>query len=319
MISYDYSTQMQHEQYQLIRAFLIEQFLRLNIHCVLIIDAAILRRRNIKPEIVNALERRRVVKVRVAPEYLTEDFFPWLVELDLTQSDDVQILDESVKLALHEIKPQNIKRGEGRLISGWLASNASTDKIALHFGKSALQKNDGKNVLLRYYDPAVAPFLWNVLDSWQQRRLLGPVTHWFSIDGDGQIIKRTGVEQQGCYLSYSVSISPESWKDIKYIAIVNAILCEYRLTCTNASRFDELTVMIKILPALKRAGEYSFQCKDDLVAFGMHALTVSPEFYLHPHISQLLVSHRAKKNTSYLNAVASVSESDWENIRLGKN
>lgn len=318
-ISYNYSTQMQHEQHQSIKVYLIQQFLRLNIHCTLMVDAAILRRRNMKPEIVNVLERLKMVKVPVAPDYLTDDFFPWLIPLNLGLPDDVQILDESVRLALHEINPQKIKRGEGRLISGWLASNSSIDKIALHLGKSALQCNDGKNILLRYYDPAVAPLLWNVLDNWQQRRLLGPVTNWFSIDGDGQIIKRATIGQQVLQLSHSISLSPEEWESIKMIAIVNAILCEYRLTHINKSRLDELTVMKNVLPALRRAGEYSFQSKGDLIAYGMHALTISPEFDRHPHISRLLVSQRSKKNASYLNAVASVSESDWEKIRLGKN
>jgi len=283
------------------------------------IDAAILRRRNMKPEIIDVLESRDVIKVPVAPEYLTDDFFPWLIPLDLSLRSDVQILEESLNLAFHEIKPQKIKRGEGRLISGWLASNTSLEKMALHLGKSALQDNDGKNILLRYYDPAVAPLLWNILDSWQQRRLLGPVTNWYSIDGDGQIIKRAGLEQQVIRLSHTVSLSPQNWQDIKLIAIVNAILCEYRLAYTDSSRVSELTIMTTVLPALRRARDYSFQSKDDLVAYGMHALTVSPEFDRHPYISRILASQRSKQNTSYLSAIASLSEIDWENIRSGSN
>lgn len=317
-VSYDYSSQAQQEQHQSIKAQLSHHFLRLNVRCILMIDAAILRRRNNKPELIDALEIRVVNKAPVAQQYLTDEFFPWLVPLDLSLPEDAQLFDDSISLALDEIEPQLIKKGSGRLISGWLASNATPEEAAFHIGKSAQQSNNEKDILLRYYDPAVAPLLWNILDSWQQQRLLGPVTSWYSICGDGKLIKRIGLEQQTFQMSHSVSLSPESWRDIGLIAVINSILCDYRLNNINVSRLDELSVFRAIMPALKRARDYPFKTKDDLIAYGMHALTISPDFDRHPDISRLLEFQRSKPNACYLDAIATISETHWENIRAGE-
>lgn len=317
-ISYDYSSQAQQEQHQSIKAQLLDHFLRLNVRCILVIDAAILRRRNNKPELLDALESREIIKAPIAQQYLTDEFFPWLVPLDLSLPEDAQLFDESINLALNEIEPQQIKKGSGRLISGWLASNGSPEETALHIGESALQSNNEKDILLRYYDPAVAPLLWDILDSWQQQRLLGPVTSWYSVGGDGQLIRRAGLEQQTFQMSYSVSLSPEVWRDIGLIGVINSILCDYRLNNANAPRLDELSVFQTIMPALKRARDYPFKSKDDLMTYGMHALTISPDFDRHPDISRLLEFQRSMENSSYLNAISTVSDMHWENIRTGE-
>lgn len=317
-VSYDYSSQAQQEQHQSIKEQLSHHFLRLNVRCILMIDAAILRRRNNKPELIDALENRGVIKVPVAQQYLTDEFFPWLVPLDLSLPEDAQLFDESISQALNEIEPQQIKKGSGRLISGWLASNVTPEETAIHIGKSALQSNNGKDILLRYYDPAVAPLLWNILDSWQRQRMLGPVTSWYSVDGDGQLIKRAGLMQQTFQMSHSVSLCPESWGDIGLIAVINSILRDYRLNNTNAPRLDELSVFQTIMPALKRARDYPFKNKDDLIAYGMHALTISPDFDRHPDISRLLEFQRSKEDASYLDAISTVSDMHWENIRTSE-
>jgi len=316
-ISYDYSSQAQQEQHQSIKAQLFHHFLRLDVRCILMIDATILRCRNNKPELIDALESRGVIKIPVAPQYLTDEFFPWLISLDLSLPEDVLILDESLRLALNEIEPRQIKNGSGRLISGWLASHTSPEETALHIGKSALQSNNEKDILLRYYDPAVTPLLWEILDSWQKQRLMGPMACWFSVDGDGQLIKRTGLEQQTFQMSHSISLSPECWRDIKLITAINSILCDYRQENINKLRLRELSVLKKVLPALKRASDYSFRKKNDLTAYGMHALTISPDFDLHPDISRRLEIECSKQDPSYLDAIAAVSETLWEKIRTG--
>lgn len=315
-ISYNYSLQKRLEQHQLIKEQLLHHFLRLGIRCILMIDVAVLRRRN-KSEFFDTLNVQSLIKVPVAPQYLTDEFFPCLISLDLSLPGDVQIFDESISQALSEIEPQQIKNGSGRLISGWLASNASAEETALHIGKSALQSNNEKDILLRYYDPAVALLLWGILDSWQKQRLMGPVTGWLTVDGDGQLIKRTGLEQQTVQMSYSISLSPECWRDIKLITAINSILCDYRQENINELRLGELSVLQKVLPALKRASNYSFWKKSDLTAYGMHALTISSDFDLHPDILRRLKIECSKQEPSYLDAIAPVSETLWEKIRTG--
>lgn len=316
-ISYNYSPEALIIQFQLIKSQLHYDFSKLNTHCLLIIDAALLRRRNNEPSLLTELKKREVIKVPVAPKYLTNEFSPWLIPLNLSLEEDAKIFNESINLALQEIDPEYIRQGKGRLISGWFASHDSPQATALHLGKSAIQAQKNKDVLLRYYDPAVAMLLCTVLDNWQKQRLLGPVIRWSSVDGDGQLSTRTGMEQQSFRLSHSISLSPDNWRDIELITITNFVLREYRLANINSARQSETQVFQTILPALRRAAEYRFQNRDDLIAFATHALTVSPEFDRHPEISRRLAFRDANQKISYREAIATVTETHWENIRTG--
>lgn len=314
-VTYDYSSLASKNQFKTIEAELLQKFSQLNTCCLLLIDAALLRRQNNEISLITALEKRDKTKIQTSPNYLTEDFSPWLVSLDLSVNEDIEIFELSIIQALEEIKPESIKRGKGRLVCGWLASHATTQITAFHLGKSATQINNDKNILLRYYDPAVATLLWSMLDNWQQQRILGPVTHWYSLDGDGQLYKRTGQEQQIVRLSYSISLNPENWRNIELITIINFILCNYRQTNQNTQRLKETYIFQIILPALRRATALSFNDREDLVAFGTHALNVSPEFDRHPLISRLLEIELSKQKPCYRQAVAALSETDWDQIR----
>lgn len=316
MVNYDYSSQAFQKQHQLIMDQLHRDYLCLNTHCILIIDSALLRQQNNEPPLITAIKNMEKIIVPVAPDYLTDEFCPWLIPLDLLLPESLKILEESINQALYEIEPERIKKGNGRLISGWIASNASPEETALHLGKNAIQKNNNKKTLLRYYDPAVATLLWSILDSWQQQRLLGPVINWYSIDGDGQLIKRKGLEQQLLQMSHSISLSPDNWRHIEIITIINFVLREYRLNNMKSTRLSEAQVFKTVLPALTRALDYPFQNRDDLIAYGMHALTVSPEFDLHSDISRLLKFQRVNKFPSYREAISTVSETHWEKIHL---
>ncbi|WP_148873217.1 DUF4123 domain-containing protein, partial [Serratia marcescens] len=219
LIEYDYSSQAAERQYDLIRKELLHRFLNKNNTSVLMIDAALLRKRSDEQDFIAQINQRQIFKVPVASQYLTEEFYPWLVALDLSSSEDLNLFDKSIELALSEIELHKIKSGNGRLICGWLSIYDDLENACTHLGKTALQRNEDKDILLRYYDPAVATLLWTLLDDWQQQRLLGPVANWYSIDGDGQLNQRSVLLQQYAQLSFSLSLSPELWQDIDMILI----------------------------------------------------------------------------------------------------
>jgi hypothetical protein len=258
-VNYNYSPQAAIEQSKKIKHQLYQYFSRSDNRIILMLDAALLRHRRDIHDFISAINQRSVKKVPVAPEYLTEEFFPWLLELDLSLEDDAILLDKSIDIALNEIEPRKIKSGNGRLISGWLSSHSPVDITAQHMANTALQNNNDARILLRYYDPGVAILLWEVIDSWQRQRILGPITAWFSVDGDGELIHRKGLVQQYKQLSYSLSLSPDTWKEIDLIRIVNLILREYRFDHADKPRFSEVQAFHTALPALKRAVNYAFK------------------------------------------------------------
>lgn len=316
-IDYDYSSLASQSQYKVIREELRQRFSSKDNKCVLMVDAALLRQRTDEQEFISELDRRQVLRVPVASQYLTDEFFPWLVALDLSSFEDIDLFDKSIKLALNEIEPQKIQNGCGRLICGWLSIYGALEDASIHLGKTALQRKKDKDILIRYYDPAVATLFWKVLDDWQRQRLLGTITNWYSIDGDGQLTHRSGLVQQYAQLSFSLSLSPESWQNIDMIVIVNLILREYRKDNIDKTRLSEVQVFDAVLPALRRAQQYMFKNKEDLVTYGLHALNVSPDFDCHPEISRLLTMQRAQPDRSYRDAISSVSSKQWAHIQAG--
>ncbi|MDX6018865.1 DUF4123 domain-containing protein [Scandinavium sp. V105_16] len=316
-IDYDYSYLASQSQCEDIREELLQRFVNKNNKCVLMIDAALLRQRTDEQELISILSLRQVVRVPVAPQYLTEEFFPWLIELDLSSGEDMVIFEKSIQIALNEIEPQKIKSGFGRLICGWLSIYGGLEDASIHLGKTALQRRKDKDILLRYYDPAVITLCWKILDDWQRQRLLGTITDWYSIDGDGQLTHRSGLVQQYAQLTFSLSFSPETWQDIDMIAIVNLILREYRRDNISKTRLSEGQVFKTVLPALKRAWKYMFKNKMDLVDYGLHALNFSPAFDCHPEIIRLLETQCSQPGRSFRDAISSVSPKQWASIRAG--
>lgn len=283
--------------------------------CILMIDAAIVRFRQQEQSLYAPLLAREFIRVPVAPRYLSAEFEPRLIPLDLSIADDVLLLEMSAELACNEIHPQRINQGYGRLICGWLSCSTSPEALALHLAKCALQERAGQDTLLRFYDPAVALPLWSLLDNWQQQRLFGPLAAWFSIDGDGQWIQRKGAEQQNIRLSYSLSLSDDNWRDIQFIGIVNRIMCQYRHSHINESRFSERQVFNRIIPALRRAWAFPFHQPQDLALYGTHALTISPVFDRHIYLLQALQKGPMECNKTYRERVAILSEQQWQRIK----
>lgn len=135
------------------------------------IDTAIIRLRNKDSSFYDKIKSRDVVRVPVATRYLSAEFEPCLVSLDLSLPADCNILHESIMQALKEIEPNEILLGKGRMICGWLTCAENIINLAAYLGKVAIQQCDGKDVLLRYYDPAIIISFLHP-DDWQQRRLL---------------------------------------------------------------------------------------------------------------------------------------------------
>lgn len=214
----------------------------------------------------------------VANRYLTSEFEPCLVSLDLSLPEDCKILHESIMQALKEIEPNEILLGKGRMICGWLTCEDGIINLAAYTGKVAIQQRDGKDVLLRYYDPAVMISLFSILDDWQQRRLLGPVEVWSFIDGDGQFINKINQSDNQLRLSYTLSLSAGNWRDINFVGIKNRIICNYRLAHLSNERFSESTVFKLLQQSLKRAEMCTFYDEEDLIKWGSMQLMLLRSF-----------------------------------------
>ncbi len=315
LITYDYSLQAMQNQGDYIGEEIFNRFRTLNRNCILMIDAAIIRLRNQDSSFYNKIIDRGVVRVPVANRYLTSEFEPCLVSLDLSLAEDCKILHESIMQALKEIEPTEILLGKGRMICGWLTCEEDIINIAAYLGKVAIQQRDGKDVLLRYYDPAIMISLLSILDDWQQQRLLGPVEVWSFIDGDGQLINKINQSDNQLRLSYTLSLSAGNWRDIDFIGIKNRIICNYRLAHLSSERFSESSVFNLLQQSLKRAGMCAFDDEEDLIKWGECSINIAPEFYNHGTIKRLLEINSLSGKKKFIQIISHVTEQQWNEIR----
>ncbi|ATF47942.1 hypothetical protein CO701_01645 [Citrobacter werkmanii] len=314
-ITYDYSLQAMQNQGGDIGEEIFNRFRALNRNCILMIDAAIIRLRNQDSSFYNKIIDRGGVRVPVANRYLTSEFEPCLVSLDLSLPEDCKILHESIIQALKEIEPNEILLGKGRMICGWLTCEEDIINLAAYLGKVAIQQRDGKDVLLRYYDPAIMISLLSILDDWQQQRLLGPVEVWNFIDGDGQLINKINQSDNQLRLSYTLSLSAGNWCDIDFIGIKNRIICNYRLAHLSSERFSESSVFNLLQQSLKRAGMCAFDDEEDLIKWGECSINIAPEFYNHGMIKRLLEINSLSGKKKFTQIISHVTEQQWNDIR----
>lgn len=314
LITYDYSIQAMQNQLDYIGEKIFNRFRTLNRTCILMIDAAIIRLRSQDSSFYNQIIDRGVVRIPVANRYLTSEFEPCLVSLDLSLPDDCKILHESIIQALKELEPNEILLGKGRMICGWLTCVEDILNLAAYLGKVAIQQRDGKDVLLRYYDPAIMISLFSILDDWQQQRLLGPVEVWSFIDGDGQFINKINQSDNQPRLSYTLSLSAENWRDIDFIGIKNRIICNYRLAHLSNERFSESAVFKLLQQSLKRAELYTFSDKEDLIRWGECSINIAPEFYNHSFIKRLLEINSLSEKRNFTQIISHVTEQQWNEI-----
>lgn len=316
LITYDYSLQAMQNQGDYIGEEIFNRFRALNRNCILMIDAAIIRLRSQDSSFYNQIIDREVVRIPVANRYLTSEFEPCLVSLDLSLAEDCTILHESIMQALKEIEPTEILLGKGRMVCGWLTCAEDIINLAAYLGKFAIQQRDGKDVLLRYYDPAIMISLLSILDDWQQQRLLGPVEVWSFIDGDGQFINKINQSDNQLRLSYTLSLSAGNWRDIDFIGIKNRIICNYRLAHLSSERFSESAVFKLLQQSLKRAEICAFDDEEDLIKWGECSINIAPEFYNHGVIKRLLEINSLSGKKKFTQIISHVTEQQWNEIRV---
>ncbi|HCW3069723.1 TPA: DUF4123 domain-containing protein, partial [Citrobacter freundii] len=267
----------------------------------------------------NEITNRDVVRVPVATRYLSSEFEPCLVSLDLSLPEDCKLLQESIMQSLQEIEPNEILLGKGRMVCGWLSCEENIVNLADYLGKVAIQQHDGKDVLLRYYDPAIMISLLSILDDWQQRRLLGPIEVWSFIDGDGQFINKINQSENQLRLSYTLSLSSDNWRDINFAGIKNRVICNYRLANLSRERFSEPAVFKLLKQSLKRAVLYTFSDQEDLIKWGECSINVAPEFYNHGFIKNLLEINSLSERGKFTQIISHITEQQWNEIRANIN
>lgn len=278
-------------------------------HCYLVVDPSQRDFTNDDEEAERFRELKRAI-VEVMHDAFPDNHRPYLVELDLNTPEGAGVLAESVRIAFADRRPMSMAEGLGQRVGGWLASEASLDEVAGHWGRHVLQYNEeGLPCVLRFYDTRALSLIWPVLSEEQQQTLLGPVRVWHALDACTK--PRTYSVSAGSRAD--LSLTTEQWQQIHRHGLVNRALALYAM---KVDRQPEPSEIAAAVAAAERAERYGLFDRDDRVAFVESALGWHPQFDLHPKVLQLLGA-RAPDTFYTAAVVAALTKEDVAEIREG--
>ncbi|RQZ10385.1 DUF4123 domain-containing protein [Burkholderia sp. Bp9031] len=247
--------------------------------------------------------------VEIAHEAFADDHRPYLIELDLSTSEGVALLIESVRLAFEDRQPDAVAKGLGQRIGGWLASEATLEYIAGHWSNNVLQIDDqGRRCALRFYDARALSLMWPILSDAQKRALLGPVKAWHALDA----CAKPCVYASETVLRTELDLTDRQWPDIHRHGLINRALALHMLATQRQPRSSEVETAIT---SATRAEQHGFVDREDKIAFIGHALTWHPYFDRHPSVAHAL--RQRAPDEFYTAAVGELSEDEIEAIRRG--
>lgn len=247
--------------------------------------------------------------IAIAHEAFPGDRCPYLIELNLSTSEGVALLVESVRVAFADRQPDAVAKGLGQRIGGWLASDAALEQIAGYWSDNVLQIDDqGRRCALRFYDARALSLMWSILSGGQKRALLGPVKAWHALDARA----KPCVYASETALRTELDLTHRQWSDIHRHGLINRALALHMLATQRQPQSSEVETAIA---SATRAEQHGLVDREDKIAFIGHALTWHPYFDRHPSVAHAL--RQRASDEFYTAAVGELSEDEIEEIRRG--
>ncbi|KEY59311.1 DUF4123 domain-containing protein [Serratia sp. DD3] len=311
-VQFDYSANAIAQQTQAIVAQLTEQLTGSKENLLLLIDPVKLELDSSSPWI-SALTERQPEPVPLTHVSIPQAYYPWLVPLNITQPEDAQLFEESITQALQEADPSKLVAGAGRTVCAWLTSAQPAHIVARQLGCTAVQAlSGGGNILLRYFDPAVNTLLWPQLSPFQQQRLMGVISGWHLIDGDGQLVSRRHSASPLPLLTFSLGMAEKDKPELEQIAVVNQALQQYRAQAKTVSRTGESQLQAVVKQALQRIAASTVIAEpEERILFAFHILRWHPYIDLHPEFNYLMSLETHPAQVRYIERIAGLTEQDW--------
>ncbi|MFD0708280.1 DUF4123 domain-containing protein [Photorhabdus akhurstii] len=314
-VDYNFSPEAETRRQTGLLADLRTAFTQHGEHGFLLVDPAVFLKNRQEERLPAAILNHQpaAIPTQIKHHHFESRYSPWLVPLNLNQPEDAELLALSVTQALQETDPAELIAGRGRMVCGWLFSASPASAIAHHISMMAVQSVSFQpQAMLRFYDPAVNNAFWPVLDSWQRSRLLGPLTDWYLIDGDSQLLHRDNAESAQELYIFSLSLTAEQVAEMAWSGPMNRALRRYRQAHRNQLRRTERESLHIMLALLRRVtARYAFDAVQDLEACALHGLLYHPEIDLHPRIQSLLSHEEGRSAGGYVERTTGLTVETW--------
>jgi hypothetical protein len=198
----------------------------------------------------------------------------------------------------------------------WLTSPLGLEELARHLaGHFNGVFDDGREVLIRYYDPRnLAPFLRSI-DANTKTGLLTPIKHWSYWDRDLVLQTISGLGLTDVVDIHNTHIARITQEGMAHAAIPDLIMSKL-LIDSDFNAFDDWlphTLYRAIAELTAEARQYGVQNFADIYLFISLALTVHQEF--HRIIPLFITEQKNIKDgkTKLTDLVLEVDDDEWNN------
>lgn len=208
---------------------------------------------------------------------------------------------------LTDCMDREVAANEMPSIATFIATEADEPTIRSHMVSRMTLYQAGRRALLRFSDPRVMLQLSWMLSSEELAWLFGPVDKYFVwVPGGWHGIERP--------MAVSATRPPSDWSALRRIGLINEVLVEVR----HSDDYRALVIVSQCIDqALQRAERYGLLEEEDQIAFAKHAVTIHPDFDLHPTITRLIAALDIE--TCYRDSVSLLGDDEWCRIRTEIN
>jgi hypothetical protein len=232
------------------------------------------------------------------------------LELDLTTSDAIELLEFSVRLAWEAWTQENLTSRNGQPIAGWVTTAVKPEALARHWATfTHLHVHNCHSKLLRFHDPGVREWLWPMLSTVQQQQLLGPALCVSAVDRRQNLIHqvRPTIPSHRDNTSSTaalprvqkLTLTDEQWNRVEDFAIVHAAWIDSRENGEIASNLIHPDWHADIFPALLNATQYGLAHPQDRELFATHVMQLGGKFHFHPKMQTIWARTRAGDPYAY--------------------
>jgi hypothetical protein len=213
---------------------------------------------------------------------------PYLVTLDLSQSSENDIFEESVEIAWHAWTKESLSAFCGQPISGWVATLVLPKALAAHWAQRCyLHRYQHFGKLLRFHDPGVREWLWSTLTSQQRDALLGPADSIIAI-GRGHVIQRQ-IRPSGPSSATTfpdLVLDGEQWSQVESYATLHAAWLAW-WNGSDSSKTYTPGWERSVFKALSHANQYGILDAQSRELFALHAMKFGSDFHSHQRMQPI--------------------------------
>lgn len=214
------------------------------------------------------------VQHAVELEPLPREFWPSLLELQLDRGVDAAINAILAAMAVVDGENEALIGGRTHRVAGWMFTALSASSMSRRIRDSALRycASDKRRKWLRFYDPLVADFYWQVLAASQREALLSDIRGWAWLDRWGSLAVAS---VPSVHRIATTAFSASQWEALDAVAPLNQAWIRARSERLSVEPSQLLDALKTTIAGLRQG----LHTRADTDLFAWHALVLGPDFY----------------------------------------